>query len=122
MGKPTICIGKNKDADQLHREAEQRLCFRYTDSTILLLLKIRNFKLQALFCDCTGPFVSDRFGNHIVGFPTRRLNLLQSCFPFTMKNIDGDKFQNGHNFIKIYVLKKKSAMMSLKHTWDAGSI
>ena len=36
MGKPTICIGENKDADQLrgNREADQRLCFRYTDSTI----------------------------------------------------------------------------------------
>ena len=29
MGKPTICIGENKDADQLrgNREADQRLCF-----------------------------------------------------------------------------------------------
>ena len=28
MGKPTICIGENKDADQLrgNREADQRLC------------------------------------------------------------------------------------------------
>ena len=36
MGKPTICIGENKDADQLrgNREADQRLCFRYSDSTI----------------------------------------------------------------------------------------
>ena len=41
MGKPTICICENKDADQLrgNREADQRLCFRYTDSTIPLLLK-----------------------------------------------------------------------------------
>ena len=41
MGKPTFCIGENKDADQLrgHREADQRLCFRYTDSTLPLLLK-----------------------------------------------------------------------------------
>ena len=39
MGKPTICIGENKDADQLrgNREADQRLCFRYSDSTIPLL-------------------------------------------------------------------------------------
>ena len=31
MGKPTICIGKNTDADQLrgNREADQHLCFRY---------------------------------------------------------------------------------------------
>ena len=41
MEKPTICIGENKDADQLrgNREADQRLCFRYKDSTIPLLLK-----------------------------------------------------------------------------------
>ena len=41
MGIPTICICENKDADQLrgNREADQRLCFRYSDSIIPLLLK-----------------------------------------------------------------------------------
>ena len=41
VGKQTICIGENKDADQLrrNREADQRLCFRYSDSTIPLLSK-----------------------------------------------------------------------------------
>ena len=41
MRNPTICICENKDADQLrgNREADQRLCFRYTDSTIPLLSK-----------------------------------------------------------------------------------
>ena len=41
MGKPKICIGENKGADQLRSncEADQRLCFRYTDSTIPLLSK-----------------------------------------------------------------------------------
>ena len=41
MGKPTICICENKDADQLRSncEADQRLCFRYTDSTLPLLFK-----------------------------------------------------------------------------------
>ena len=41
MGKPTICIGENKDADQLrgNREADQRLCFRYSDRIVPLLLK-----------------------------------------------------------------------------------
>ena len=41
MGKPTICIGENKGADQLrgNREADQGHCFRYSDSTIPLLLK-----------------------------------------------------------------------------------
>ena len=37
--KPDFCICENKDADQLRgdREADQRLCFRYLDSTIPLL-------------------------------------------------------------------------------------
>ena len=41
MGKPTICIGENKGADQLcgNREADQRLCFCYSDSKVPLLLK-----------------------------------------------------------------------------------
>ena len=39
--KPDFCLGENKGADQLrgNREADQRLCFRYSDSTISLLLK-----------------------------------------------------------------------------------
>ena len=47
MRKPTICICENKDADQLrgNREAYQRLCFRYTDSTLLLLPK---YKISSL--------------------------------------------------------------------------
>ena len=42
MGKPTICICENKGADQLRSNcaADQRLCFRYTDSTLPLLLKV----------------------------------------------------------------------------------
>ena len=40
MRKPAFCICENKDADQLrgNREADQRLCFRYTDGIIPLLL------------------------------------------------------------------------------------
>ena len=39
--KQAFCICENKDADQLrgNREADQRLCFRYMDSTIPLLSK-----------------------------------------------------------------------------------
>ena len=39
--KPVFCICENKDADQLlgNCEADQRLCFSYTDSTIPLLPK-----------------------------------------------------------------------------------
>ena len=52
MEKPTICIGENKDADQLrgNREADQHLCFRYTDSTIPLLLKSEILRLYRPVC------------------------------------------------------------------------
>ena len=41
MRKPDFCLCENKGADQLrgNREADQRLCFRYSHSTIPLLLK-----------------------------------------------------------------------------------
>ena len=49
MGKQTIYICENKDADQLrgNLEADQRLCFHYTDSTLPLLLKSENLSLPA---------------------------------------------------------------------------
>ena len=65
MKKPAFCICENKDADQLrgNREADQRLCFRYSDSKIPILLYIRTFKPLAIFCGCTARFVSDLVGN-----------------------------------------------------------
>ena len=48
MRKSTFCVGKNKGADQLpsNREAGQRLCFHYMDSTlqVLYFLEIQNFQ------------------------------------------------------------------------------
>ena len=48
MRKLAFCTCKNKDADQLrsNRESDQRLCFRYTDSTIPLLPQ---FKMSSLY-------------------------------------------------------------------------
>ena len=48
MGKPTICTGENKGADQLRRncEADQRLCFRHMDSTIPLPSKSKISSLE----------------------------------------------------------------------------
>ena len=78
MEKPTICIGENKDADQLrgNREADRRLCFRYSDSTIPLLLKseISSFKLFSMLvqvgmcrtCSETTLLVFPRGGSNIV--------------------------------------------------------
>ena len=59
--KPAFCICENKDADQLRSNcaADQRLCFRYTDSTIPLLPKSEIFKPLAILCGCTAWFVSD---------------------------------------------------------------
>ena len=58
MRKPAFCICENKDADQLRgeREADQRLCFRYTDTTIPLLSKseISSLKLHNLGCVVPG--------------------------------------------------------------------
>ena len=52
MRKPAFCIYENKDADQLsgNREADQRICFRYTYSTIPLLpkSKISSLKLSSV--------------------------------------------------------------------------
>ena len=83
MGKPTICIGENKDADQLRGysfsvNAKLISAFVYATRIVQFLFYL-NPKFQAsiaLFCACTGRFVSDLFGNNIVGFPTRRLKLL----------------------------------------------
>ena len=65
MGKPAFCICENKDADQLRgdREADQRLCFRYTDSAIPLLSKSEISSLQPSLCGCTAWFVWDLVGN-----------------------------------------------------------
>ena len=93
MGKPTICIGENKGADQLcgNCEADQRFCFHLSDSSFPLLLIFQSFKFLALFCDCTAWFVSDLLGNHIVGFPTMRLIYIFTTFAWV-------------NEIKIYLL------------------
>ena len=70
MGKPTICIGENKDADQLrgNREADQRLCFRYSDSTIHLLLKSSSSFLCLYRPVCVGPVRKPQTHVHSASF------------------------------------------------------
>ena len=60
---------QRRRSDQLcsNCEADQRLCFRYSDSTFSLLLLLL-------------------FGNHIVGFPTRRLIYQHSKHAFISKS------------------------------------
>ena len=61
MRKMAFCLCENKGADQLcgNRETDQRLCFRYTVSTIPLLPKC---EISSLCC-CAARFVSDLVGN-----------------------------------------------------------
>ena len=56
MRKGDFCICEIKSADQLgsNHAADQRLCFRYIDSTFPLLPL-----LLVTFCGCTAKFVSD---------------------------------------------------------------
>ena len=67
MRKSTLCICENKGA-------YQRLNFCYTDSTIPFLSKSKIFQPLAIFFACTARFLSDPFGNHILGFLMTRLN------------------------------------------------
>ena len=78
MRKLAFCICENKDQDQLHgnREADQRLCFHYTDSVILLLSKyeISSFKPS---CVVVQPGLCRTWSETPkTGFLTTRLNLL----------------------------------------------
>ena len=73
MRKPAFCICENKDADQLrgNREADQRLCFRYTDSTIPLLSKSEisspkasSVAVQPGLCGTWSKIPKDRFSQN----------------------------------------------------------
>ena len=76
MRKPDFCICENKDADQLrgNREADRRLCFRYTDSTIPLLSKF-------IFCGCKAPFEWDLVENPEDRFSQNEAHLLEAGGP-----------------------------------------
>ena len=98
MRKPTICMGENKDADQLrgNREADQRLCFRYTDSTFpsLLIPKfsrcwVSSVTVQAGLCWTWSE-------TQIVGFVTHRLNYYETCKSHRIEImvLNGLKYQN----------------------------
>ena len=70
MRKPDCCICKNRGADQLHINwaDDQRLYFRYIDSTIPLPTK-PDIKPLPIFRGCTARLVLD-----LVGYPEDRLS------------------------------------------------
>ena len=81
MRKPAFCICENKDADQLrgNREADQRLCFRYTASTISLLPKYEISSLQPSSVAVQPGLCGTWSETSKTGFLTTRLIL--SCSP-----------------------------------------
>ena len=74
MRKPAFCICENKDTDQLRSNcaADQRLCFRYKDSTIPLFSKT-----LAIFCGCTARFMSELVQNPEDGFPHDKAQIVK---------------------------------------------
>ena len=78
MRKPAFCICENKDADQLrgNREADQRLCFRYTDSTIPLLPKSEISSLSPSSVTVQPGLCRTRSETPKTGFLTTRLILI----------------------------------------------
>ena len=75
MRKPTICICENKDADQLRGncEADQRLCFRYLDSTIPLVAKSKISSFWPSSVGVQPGLCQDLVRIHIVCFLVLRL-------------------------------------------------
>ena len=75
MVKLTIYICENKGTDQLRSncEADQRLCFRYTDSTIPLLSKSEISSLQPYYVTVQPGLCRTWSETQIVGFLTHRL-------------------------------------------------
>ena len=65
MRKPAFWVCENKDADQLrdNPEADQRLCFRYTDSSIPQLPKYEITSLLPSSLTVQARLVSDLVGN-----------------------------------------------------------
>ena len=75
MRKLAFCICENKDADQLHgnREADQRLCFHYIDTTIPLLSKSEISCLQLSSIAVQPGLCGTRLETPKTGFLTTRL-------------------------------------------------
>ena len=65
MGKPTIRICENRDADQLYSNctADQHFYFCNTDSTIYIIHSSKVSSFQPVYHDCTDRFVSDLIDN-----------------------------------------------------------
>ena len=90
MRKSDFCLGENKGADQLcsNCPADQRLCFRYSDSTIprLLISKISSFYLSSVtvhpgLCQTWSETQTVCFLTHrLIYLPTIICSFSEQCF------------------------------------------
>ena len=96
MRKPAFCICENKDADQLrgNREADQRLCFRYTDSTIPLLPES---EISSLWSSC----VAEQPGLYRTWSETPKTGFLKTRLKYAYKFKGIQTFQMRLNYIKV---------------------
>ena len=76
MRKQTLCICKNKDADQLGGNHKADLRLQFSPQNNSSTCYIQNFKPLAIFRACTACFVPDLVPNHIVGFLLKWLKFL----------------------------------------------
>ena len=136
MGKPTICIGENKDADQLrgNLEADQRLCFRYSDSRIPLLLKseISSFLLFSVLvqaglcrtCSETTLLVFPRGGSFNVGKTFQNTKLMEEeklflfFIPQTSPPVHVEKVSVHYLLNSWWILTKLSQI----HGWEGEEL
>ena len=81
MRKPDFCLCENKGADQLRSncEADQRLCFRYTDSTLSLLIKSEISSFYAASGTVHVGLCQTWLETPKTGFLASRLKVLWNC-------------------------------------------
>ena len=95
MRKPAFCICENKDVDQLRgdREADQRLCFRYMDSTIPHLPKYEISSLQPSSVAVQNGLCGTWSETPKTGFLTTRLNFETLRVISTFISLHGHQLQ-----------------------------
>ena len=103
--KPAFCICENKDADQLcgNREADQRLCFCYMDSTIPLLPKSEISSIYPSSVAVQPGLCRTSVRNQNVGFLMMRLII--SLSRATYRKVP--KFLDARNLAVIYLKFKQ---------------
>ena len=100
MRKTVFCTSQNKGADQLrgNSAADQRLCFRFTDSAIPPLPKS-----EISSSSCTAQFVSDLVGN-----PKDRFSHDAAHFSEVLSSLP--KLRHSYHSLYIYIKKFASKM------------